>query len=59
MTIEEAQKLAEMFKEVDGGCPSCVSSIFRDAQKNFPEIDWKALAPDDDIRKRMFDDDDL
>lgn len=40
MTIEEAQKVANIIAQADSGCPYCVGWLLREARKIFPEFVW-------------------
>lgn len=42
MTLEEAQDVAYIIGEADGGCGSCVDCLLDDLGKRFPEFDWKS-----------------
>jgi hypothetical protein len=40
MTYEEAQKLARILSQADGGCPVCVSDLTELVSALFPEFTW-------------------
>lgn len=40
MTLEEAQKVAEICSEADGGCSHCTYELMLLCQEAFPEFVW-------------------
>jgi hypothetical protein len=46
MTLEEAKKLASIFETADGGCPSCIRDICR--QANEAELGFKFAFDEDE-----------
>jgi hypothetical protein len=40
MTLDEANKIAEIFDQADGGCSYCSRSLREEAQTIFPEFNW-------------------
>jgi hypothetical protein len=54
MTREEAEKVAEVLCEVDGGCSVCVESATDEMQDRFPEFEWARLVADAKRRTRAY-----
>ena len=52
MTLEEAQKLALIAAEVDGGCRFCVGSVVRKLNESFPDFIWVHNSEDDVVTVR-------
>ena len=48
MTLEEAQKVASVLAQADGGCSHCAMNLAREMENHFPSFDWEAL-----VRKRL------
>jgi len=43
MTLDEAQRVADVASEADGGCPTCASALAKLLQKEFPEFEWRFM----------------
>lgn len=42
MTLQEAEKVARIISEADGGtCSVCVRELIEECKKYFPEFEWK------------------
>lgn len=44
MTLEEAEKIAEVAEQADNGCPFCVEAMAEILQETFPEFKWEFVA---------------
>jgi len=44
MTNEDAIKVLIVAGDADGGCSNCVLGCIETATRQWPEIDWKAIA---------------
>lgn len=40
MTLEDAQKVADIVAQADGGCSTCVGALIYDLNNAFPEFAW-------------------
>jgi len=40
MNLQEAEKVAIIIQDVDGGCPVCVGAALTLAKEYFPEFIW-------------------
>jgi hypothetical protein len=40
MTLDEANKVASLFDQADGGCDHCAYRLREEAQTVFPEFNW-------------------
>jgi len=54
MTLEEAQHVAEILSEADGGCQSCARRLFELAQNEFPQFEWHYWSFDDPAGAPLF-----
>ncbi len=43
MTPYQARLVADVLCTADGGCPTCVMNIAREAAERFPDYDWEAM----------------
>lgn len=43
MTCEEADKIASVLAQVDGGCRVCAGVAAADMARHFPDFDWYEL----------------
>lgn len=53
MTLSEAQKVADILKRADGGCPNCVGHLVELATEAFPEFEWSADDPYEDVLVKL------
>ena len=47
MTLEEAQKIADIISTADDGCHSCVSNLAEHLTEEFPGFAWIVPPPDE------------
>lgn len=48
MTLDEAQKVADVCSNADGGCRTCVSELVSYLTADFPEFQWSLEYRDGD-----------
>lgn len=49
MTLEEAQTIARISEDIDGGCPCCIQGFLDSLNEEFPAWEWSVPEDSDHI----------